>query len=179
MKKIVIDARKSGTGTGRYVDKLIEYLAKSKSDFEYTVLTKAEQVKFIKSIAPNFEVIETPYEDFSFGEQTGFKKQIESLKPDLVHFTMVQQPVLYNGNVVTTMHDLTTCRFKNPAKNPIVFTIKQQVYKWVNKKAARKSEVVIVPSEFVKNDVADYARINPEKIKVTYEAADKITEAAR
>lgn len=179
MKKIVIDARKSGTGTGRYVDKLIEYLAKSKPDFDYTVLTKAEQVGFIKSIAPGFEVIETPYEDFSLGEQTGLRQQLANLKPDLVHFTMVQQPVFYKGNVVTTMHDLTTCRFKNPAKNPVVFTLKQQVYKWVNKKAARKSKVVITPSEFVKNDVADYTKINPEKIVVTYEAADKISEAAK
>lgn len=176
MKKIVIDARESGTSTGRYVDKLIEYLAKLTPGFEIVVLTKPARVNFIKSIAPNFEVIESNIKEFTFSEQLALKKQIEKLTPDLVHFTMVQQPVLYPGKVVTTMHDLTTCRFKNPDKNPIIFTVKQQIYKWVNKKVARKSATIITPSSFVKNDVVGFTSVNADKITVTYEAADKINE---
>jgi len=70
---------------------------------------------------------------------------------------MVQQPVRYSGKVVTTMHDLTTTRFKNPDKNPVVFTAKQQVYKWVNKEVAKKSEYIIVASNYVKNDIIQFA----------------------
>jgi glycosyltransferase involved in cell wall biosynthesis len=93
-----------------------------------------------------------------------------------VHFGMVQQPVMYHGRVVTTMHDLITARFNNPAKNPLVFIAKQQVYKWVNKKAARKSAVILTPTQYVKDDVVDFTGVRPEKITVTYEAADFITE---
>lgn len=177
MKRIVIDARESGTTTGRYVDKLIEHLHTLRPEFEIVVLTKKSRLEFLQKLAPGFTIIETPYAEFGFGEQVGLKKQIEQLKPDLVHFTIVQQPVWYRGNVVTTMHDLTTVRFNNPSKNQLVFTLKQQVYKWVNKKVAKKSVAIITPSQSVKDDVAAFADIAPEKITVTYEAADLIHEA--
>lgn len=176
--KIVIDARESGSSTGRYIDKLIEYLHKLQPSHEFVVITKPQRLNFIKQIAPGFATVESSYKEFTFGEQLGFKRQLESLKPDLVHFGMVQQPVLYKGPVVTTMHDLTTMRFRNPAKNPLVFTAKQQVYKWVNKRVAHKSDRLIVPSEFVKQDVISYTGVPASKITVTYESADKISEPA-
>jgi glycosyltransferase involved in cell wall biosynthesis len=175
MARVLIDARESGTSTGRYIDKLIENLHKLQPWHEFIIITKKSRINFIKEIAPSFRVIETQFKEFTFGEQIGLKKQIESLHPDLVHFGIVQQPVLYIGRAVTTMHDLTTVRFKNPAKNPIIFTLKQQVYKWVNKRVARKSIAIITPTEFVKNDVAQFTRISPDKITVTLEAADAIT----
>lgn len=174
--KIVIDARESGTSTGRYEDKLVEYLVKIRTNFEFVILTKPHRVDFFKSLSNKLNVVESNYKEFTFSEQLGFKKQLNKLKPDLVHFGMVQQPILYKGKVVTTMHDLTTTRYKNPSKNLVVFTVKQVVYKWVNRVAALKSNAIITPSEFVKNDVAKFARINSRKITVTYEAADKIED---
>ncbi|MBI2007875.1 glycosyltransferase family 4 protein, partial [Candidatus Saccharibacteria bacterium] len=85
------------------------------------------------------------------------------------------QPVLYRGKAVTTVHDLTTTRFTNPVKNPVAYWVKQQVYKWLIKRVVRKSKHILVPSQFVKNDVAQYAKISPNKITVTYEAADRIS----
>jgi len=96
-----------------------------------------------------------------------------------VHFGMVQQPVLYRGRVVTTMHDLITLRFKNPSKNPFIYTFKQAVYKGVNKHALRKSKRVIAISEYTKKDLLALTPVAPDKIKVIYESADKITEAAK
>lgn len=178
MSRIVIDARESGTSTGRYVDKMIEYMHKLQPKHDITLLAKAHRLEFYNTLAPNFTVIETPFAEFSFGEQIGFKKQLESLHPDLVHFPMVQQPVWYRGRVVTTMQDLTTIRFRNPSKNPIIFTVKQMVYKWVNKKAAHKSRLVLTPTEFVRQDVINFTHISPDKVVVTYEAADAITAPA-
>lgn len=174
--KIAIDARESGTSTGRYIDKLVEYLHKLQLEFEITVLTKAHRLEFMRRIAPTFHIIETPFKEFTFGEQLGFKKQIDGLRADLVHFGKVEQPVLYRGKTVTTMHDLTMTWEKNPAKNPIVHAIKQQVYKAVNIWAARKSAAIITPSQFTKDDVARFTHVNPAKITVTYEAADAITD---
>jgi glycosyltransferase involved in cell wall biosynthesis len=176
MSKIVIDARESGTSTGRYIDKLVEHLHILEPKHEIILLAKAHRLEYLATIAPSFITVETPFKEFTVGEQLGFKGQIEGLEPDLVHFGMVQQPVFYKGQVVTTMHDLITTRFKNPIKNPIVFTLKQQVYKWVNKRVARKSSIIITPTQFVKEDVADYTHVNPDKITVTYESADFITD---
>jgi glycosyltransferase involved in cell wall biosynthesis len=178
MSKIVIDVRESGTSTGRYVDKLVEYLHQLQPRHSIILLARAERLKYLAEIAPNFIVFETPFKEFTFEEQIGLYKQVNTCEADLVHFPMVQQPVLYRGKVVTTMQDLTTIRFKNPTKNPVVFWAKQQVYKWLNKRVARKSAALITPTEFVKQDVAAYTHIKPEKITVTLEAADIITNAA-
>jgi glycosyltransferase involved in cell wall biosynthesis len=177
MESIIIDARESGTSTGRYVDKLIEHLHKLKPEFNMTILTKTPRVDFIKKIAPNFEVIESSYKEFTFAEQIGFLRQVKKLDADLVHFAMTQQPIRYRGKAVTTIHDLTTARFGNPSKNRLIFKIKQLVYKRVIKKVVHKSDAIITPTEFVRQDVASFTDISPEKIVVTYEAADKISEA--
>lgn len=176
MKKIVIDARESGTSTGRYIDKLIEYLYELRPSYKIVILTTKSRFEAVKKLAPKYEIIETTYKEFTFSEQAGFLKQINALKADLVHFGMVQQPIFYRGKVVTTMHDLTTVKFRNPAKNWLVFILKQQVYKWVNKIVARKSIFVITPTEYVKDAVAKFAHINSRKVVVTYEAADQITD---
>jgi glycosyltransferase involved in cell wall biosynthesis len=179
MAKIVIDTRKSGTGTGRYVDKLVEYLHKLRPEHEITLLAKTPRAKHLRELAPDFTVIESNYKEFGFNEQLGLLRQLRGLNPDLVHFTMTQQPVLYKGKVVTTIHDLTTLRFDNPSKNLAVFRSKQEVYKRVVKKVAQKSQYIITPSKYVKHDVAQYANISPDKVFVTYEAADQITAAAQ
>lgn len=179
MKRIVIDARESGQSTGRYVDKLVEYLYKLKPDFEIIVLTKSSRMDYIKKIAPGFRVIKADIKEFTFAEQIELKKLIRSLGADLVHFPAVQQPIWYRGKVVTTMQDLTTCRFNNPTKNPLIFKSKQQIYKWVNKKVARKSTRLITPSRFVKDDVVDFTGVKADKISVTHEAVDDFDEPAK
>lgn len=176
MKKIAIDARESGTTTGRYIDKLIEYLHELAPPFEFIILTKQHRLSYFSDIAPNFTTIESPFKEFTFDEQLSLPKQLHKLKPDLIHFSMVHQPLLYRGTTVTTMHDLTTCRFRNPSKNAVIFTIKQTVYKFINWYIPRKSSQLIVPSEFVKRDVMQFAHVGPDKFTVTYESSDPISD---
>lgn len=171
---MVIDARESGTSTGRYVDKLIENLHKLKPGQEIIILTKSPRLTFFKEVAPTFKVIRSDVKEFSFAEQLKLRRQIKKLEPDLVHFTMTQQPVLYRANKLTTIHDLTTARFDNPAKFGPLFKFKQAVYRFVIKSAAKRSRAVIVPSRFIKQDVSRFSGIPAGKIAVTYEAADRI-----
>jgi glycosyltransferase involved in cell wall biosynthesis len=174
MSRIVIDAREYGTSTGRYIEKLLQYLQTIDQAHEYKVLVKAG-VDF-QPVNSKFEKIVCPYREFTFGEQLGFSRQLYGLKADLVHFGMVQQPLLYRNKSVTTIHDLTTARFRNPAKNRLVFTVKQQVYRYVIKRAARRAVVVLTAAEYVKQDIVQFTGINLSKITVTYEAADPITD---
>lgn len=173
--KIAIDAREIRTSTGRYIERLIHYLQRIDKKNEYIILLKPKDMNSWEPVNPNFKKIATPYREFSFGEQIGFLKQLNKLGVDLVHFGMVQQPAFYRGKTITTMHDLTTLRFKNPAKNPLVFWFKQRVYAWLNKRVAKKSDAIITPTEFVKNDIVKYSNISPNKITVTLEAADKLS----
>lgn len=178
MSRIVIDARELRTSSGRYVERLLHYLQKIDHHNEYIVLLKPSEIATWHPTNPNFGSVSCPHKEFSFGEQLGLYKQIRSLKPDLVHFTFPQQPIRYSGKTVTTIHDLTTLRFHNPDKNAVVFKAKQRVYQHVIKRAARRSEEVVVPSEFVRDDVAKFAGLNGDKFIVTYEAAEPITHAA-
>lgn len=176
MKRLVLDARESGTSTGRYIDKLVEYLARLEPNLEIILLAKPHRLEYLRTLAPGFKVVEADHKEFTFDEQLGFARQLRSLKADLVHFGMIHQPILYRGAAVTTMHDLTTARFRNINKNPVIFTIKQFVYRQVIRKAAHTSLALITPSQYVKDDVVDYTGVDPAKITVTYEAADPIPE---
>jgi len=178
MSKIVIDARELRTSTGRYVERLLHYLQKIDNSNNYTVLLKPQDFEGWTPTNKKFHKLESPYKEFTWSEQIDLLRQIKKLEPDLVHFAMTQQPVLYRGRVVTTIHDLTTARFRNPAKNWLVFTVKRWVYRWVTRYVAHKSIFVMTDTEYVKDDLARFANLNSRKITVTYLAADKITEPA-
>ena len=178
MAKIVIDARELRTTTGRYIERLLHYLQEVDNKNDYLVLLKPKDIDSWLPSNEKFKTVACPYKEFTFREQISLLRQLNQIKPDLVHFGMVQQPVGYRGPVVTTMHDLTTVRFRNPSKNWLTFTFKRFVYIWVNRIVAHKSLAIITPSEFVKQDVAKFAKVNSRKITVTYEAADKIKEPA-
>ncbi len=172
--RIGIDARESGTSTGRYVDGLVEHLAKLKSPHHFVLVAKPERVDYLRKIAPKFEIVETKYKEFTFGEQYGLCWQVYGLRLDLMHFTMAQQPILYFGRVVTTIQDLTTTRFNNPAKNIVVFKFKQWVYRLVIKRVVRKSKRVISISDWVKYDTAHFAHVPTSKITTTHPAYGRI-----
>ena len=179
MKHIVIDARESGTSTGRYVDKLLEHLHRQNLDgLRFTILTTSKRVQYIKDTCPSFTVKETKYKEFSFGEQLGFARQIYALKADLVHFPLVQHPIFYLKPKVVGILDLTTLCFKNPSKNSVVFTIKQKIYWLVCWVATKKAKKIITISKYVKQDILKSFNINPDKIVVTYNAADKVPGSA-
>ena len=176
MKRIVIDARELRTSSGRYVERLLHYLQKLDEDHDYKVLLNPKDMAGWQPSNPHFEKIACPHKEFTFNEQIGLARQIRGLRADLVHFTFPQQPIIYRGPTVTTIHDLTTVRFSNPDKNPLVFKLKQAVYRQVIKRATRRSVRVIVPSQYVADDVAQFAGLDPGKITVTPEAADPITD---
>lgn len=175
-RRIVIDARESGTSTGRYIDKLVENLHNLKPNYKVTLIAKKKRVEFLEKVAPSFTVVPTRVKEFTFAEQIELLRQIRKQQADLVFFPAAQQPLLYLGKVVTTIQDLTTVRFRNPAKNWLVFTIKRGVYIWLNKIVGRKSAHLITPTEFVKDDFARFAHVNSRKITVTHESADKISD---
>lgn len=173
-KRIVIDARELRTSTGRYVERLLHHLqdVDTNKNHQYFVLLKPEDIDGWKPKNKRFTAVPCKYKEFTFAEQIGLLFQLYKLRPSLVHFGMTQQPILYLGKTITTVHDLTTIRFVNPSKNRVVFAIKQFVYKGVVKIAARKSSRVITPTEYVKDDLAKFAHINSRKIVATHEAVD-------
>jgi glycosyltransferase involved in cell wall biosynthesis len=177
MKKIVFDGRELRTSSGRYVERLLHYIQEIDDEHLYDVLLKPKDFEGWKPTNSKFSKIVADHKEFTFDEQLGFLSQIKKIKPDLVHFPFPQQPIFYRRPVITTIHDLTTLRFDNPDKNKFVFKIKQRIYKYVIKRAAHKSKHLLTGSEYVKHDIIQLTGVSPEKITVTYEAADAVVDS--
>lgn len=172
-KHIVLDARIRRTSTGRYVARLLDHLQTIDTFHRYTVLLHPEDDWH--PTAPNFKALPCPYAQFSFNplEQIGFMLQLIKLKPDLVHFTMTQQPLTYFGNIVTTTHDLTMFHFvRRGTTNPVVYWLKMKLYRFLFVWSHWKSKKVIVPTKFVAKDLIGYQPSTKKKVVVTYEAGD-------
>jgi glycosyltransferase involved in cell wall biosynthesis len=169
---IAIDARVINSGTGTYVAKLLDYLQEIDFDNEYTVLVRAKDVDYWKPTSSRFTVKIADFDNYSFAEQIGYKRFLDELNPDLVHFCMPQQPLLYKGARVTTMHDMTLLKTYNSDKNWLIFHIKQQIGRFVWKRIAVISDHVIAISKNTAKEYQEFTHISDEKMSVIYEAGE-------
>jgi glycosyltransferase involved in cell wall biosynthesis len=171
MKHIVIDARVRRSSTGRYADQLVEHLQDTDHTNRYTILVAPDDDW--KMHNPNFTTLPSPFPQFSFNplHELRFTWQLYRLKPDLVHFTMTQQPLLYFGNIVTTTHDLTMFYFAHPKGTPMwIFRIKLRLYAFLMWWSHKKSKRIVVPTNTVAKEIAERQPFTKKKVVVTYES---------
>ena len=172
-RRIVIDARNRRASTGRYTDRLVENLQEIDKMNRYTILVEPDDDWQLKS--PNFTPVPCRFKQFSFNpvDQIAFARQLYTLKPDLTHFTMTQQPLFYFGKIVTTTHDLTMLRHTRASRFPgPVHALGMVLYRFLFWAAHRKSKKIIVPSKFVAKDLAALQPFTKDKTEIIYEAAD-------
>jgi len=170
---IVIDGRIRRTSTGRYVDRLIEHLQDVDTFHRYTILLQPDDPW--KPKASNFHTVSCPYPQFSLNpvDEIKFTNQLYGLKPDLVHFTMTQQPLFYFGKIVTTSHDTTMYRFVRRGSTPLpLYKIKIGMYAFLVWWSHRKSNKVIVPTNTVAKEFIARQPFLANKTVVTYEASE-------
>ncbi|HEV2402948.1 MAG TPA: glycosyltransferase family 1 protein [Candidatus Saccharimonadales bacterium] len=170
---IVIDARIRRSSTGRYTDRLLEHLQAVDQYNRYTILIEPDDSWEPK--ADNFHAVACPFAQFSLNpfDQFLFAWQLYRLKPDLVHFTMTQQPLLYFGRIVTTTHDLTMFDFVRRGSTPLlVYRLKMMLYRFLVNSAHHKSRYIIVPTRTVAKELAAYQPFTTHKTAVTYEACE-------
>jgi glycosyltransferase involved in cell wall biosynthesis len=176
MKHIVIDARIRRASTGRPIDRFIEYLPKYDSKNKYTILIQPDDP--IKSNAKNISFLTVPFKQFSLNpsQQVIFAKQIKSLKPDLVFFTMTAQaPLAYTGPSITFTHDLTMLRYARAGRYPeIVHKLRMIGYRRLFNQGNLRAKTIIVPSKFVKDDLSKYLPKVKDKIEVVYESSEPV-----
>jgi glycosyltransferase involved in cell wall biosynthesis len=177
---IVIDARLYGpknTGIGRYTKNLLIFLTQTKNfnNYQYTLLINKLFESDIKNdLNENFNYISTNIAHYSWQEQIKLPFLLYKLKPDLVHFTHFNKPILYFGKSIVTVHDLIKHYFKGKdttTKNQGVYWIKHLGYLIVSWFAI-KTSYIIVPSNFWKEIIIKKFKINPKNIQTTYEAVD-------
>ncbi|MEO6109531.1 MAG: glycosyltransferase family 1 protein [Candidatus Saccharimonadales bacterium] len=176
---IAIDARIINSTSGRYVERLVTYLQDIDHTNHYSILVRAKDEKFWKPRNDNFKVIVAEYDQFSFAEQIGFNSFLKKLKPDLVHFGIIQQPVLYPGKKITTVHDMTLVKTYNSDKNWFVYHAKQFVGKFVIRSLIQSNDHLIAISKFTKKELIAFSPVPKEKVTVIYEASDIASGSSR
>lgn len=173
--RIAVDARLiNESGIGRYIRNLLENLAAIDSKNEYFLLLKNKDLNRF-SYGKNFASIEADFNWYSVTEQLKLPKLLDSLRLDLTHFPHFNVPLFYRGKFVVTIHDLIHQHFqmkRATTLDPLTYQIKQFGYRKVFKFAVEKSEEIIVPSLFVKNQIKKEWGIDENKITVTNEAVE-------
>lgn len=169
---IAIDARIINSSTGTYVERLVHYLQEIDTVNRYSILVPAKDLHYVTLTNPNFSFVAADFPNYSFAEQTTFKAFLDDLNADLVHFCMPQQPLGYKGLHITTVHDLNLLKTYNSDKNWFVYHAKQLVGRYLFKRIAHTNQHIIVPTQFTRDEYIAYSGISPDKVTVTYEAAD-------
>ncbi len=170
---IIIDARLYGlenAGLGRYTINLLDQLQIIDRKNAYKILLRKKYFNIL-DFSKNFEKILCDIPHYSFQEQFKLSKIIWKHNPDLTHFLHFNVPLNFNRKFIVTIHDMTMHYQKADSSNlllPIYF-IKHTFYKKVFKHAILKSQKIIVPSEFVKDEILKNFKVPKEKILVTYE----------
>ncbi|MBU1131398.1 glycosyltransferase family 4 protein [Patescibacteria group bacterium] len=173
--KIGIDARLYGTkhrGLGRYVQKLVDGVAKADDNNQYVVFLASENFDSFNSNNQRVKKVLLNVRWYSFKEQYLVPLVIKKEKVDLMHFPHFNVPLAYNRRFIVTIHDLIIKHFPNSRATNLPnwkYKLKLKGFDRVLNHAVQKSEKIIVPSNFVKGDIVSQFQISDSKIKIIYE----------
>ncbi len=126
-------------------------------EFQFVALVPSQTAEQWAKQFPLITVASADEPSYSLAEQTSFVARLESHHPDLVHFTMPQQPFLWVKPAVTTIHDLTLVRYDNIDMNKILYKVRKGVFISLLHTVIMRSRAIITPTNYVRDDLIDYA----------------------
>lgn len=176
-KHIAVDARIINSSTGRYIERLLTYLEQLDSPHQFSVLVRSKDIDYWQPTKPNFKLVVADFHQYTMEEQVGFYLFLKRFGADLVHFCMPQQPLLYTGAAVTTVHDLNLLRInENESMSWPVLKFKQAIFKNLLRTVIRRSRYIITPTQYVKDDLRKFQKVTDNNVIVTHEAADLVSD---
>jgi glycosyltransferase involved in cell wall biosynthesis len=174
--RIVIDARMLfWTGVGRYTQALLTELEAVDHDNQYVVLVRRADWAKWQPAQANFSKVESNINPYSLAEQWKLWRQLRALRPDLVHFTAPNAPLLYRGRRLVTIHDLTlldfdTSRGQGMAK--VMRGLKRIPFRLVMTNDARSATTILTATDYVHDQVIDRLGAPSARVRTVLLAAD-------
>jgi len=172
---IGIDAHnleRSRTGVGRYLFNLLKIWA---------VLSKENNVKFIlyfKDEIPAdlpqsdlFEIKLLKVKSTAFFTHWNLPQAAKKDKLDILFCPAYTAPLFYDGKIALTLHDISY--EARPKEFNWPSFADRILLKWVSKKSAKKATMIFTPSEFSRQEIIKYYKIEPAKIATTYLAVEE------
>lgn len=172
--RIGIDARLiEETGVGRYIRNLIIELGKLDKTNEYVVFLRKKS--FDMELPDRWEKRIADVHWHTMSEQFVMPRLFLDARLDLVHIPYHNPPIFYPGRMVVTIHDLTILHFDTGKATTLpmpLYKLKRFGYWSELMVGLRSAKSIIAVSESTKREIIDHFRVDPNKIVVTYEAAD-------
>ncbi len=175
--KIGFDAKRAflnSSGLGNYSRTLITNLQNFYPANNYHLFTSKNTDVYFK---PNVNLkIQTPQTTFdkhfpmfwrSYSATLGFDKLGLTIYHGLSN-ELPQNVLKFKGKKIVTIHDLIFMRYPKLYK-----PLDRKIYEKKVKHACKVADVIIAVSEQTKNDIVIFFGINPNKIKVIYQAVDE------
>lgn len=173
--KIGIDARLYGLqnrGLGRYVKNLVDGLLSYDPENHYVIFLAEDNFADLTSSAANYKKVLLPARWYSLKEQFLVSRIMGKSDLDLVHFPHFNVPLNFQKKFIVTIHDLIIDHFPDSRATTLpklLYRLKLASYRYTVKNAVKKSSKIIIPSEFVKQDLQNLYQAPKEKLKVIYE----------
>ncbi|MBX4205236.1 MAG: glycosyltransferase family 4 protein [Candidatus Doudnabacteria bacterium] len=168
---IGLDLRMLGGGSGisRYISEISQAVLETDKTNKYVLFFRnAQDAKPYERFGRKIIIADIAH--YSLAEQLKFSRILRKEKLDLVHFPHFNVPILYRGKFVVTIHDLTHTKFPGRKKSRVFHRL---AYNAVLAWAIRKSTAIVAVSESTKKEILEYFSVEPEKIHVVYEGANK------
>lgn len=178
VRRIGIDARMYGlahAGIGRYIQNLIRELSLLDKSNQYVIFTSPQAAKTL-SLPANYTIAIAKSRHYTVSEQILFLNLIHTYSLDVMHFPHFNFPILYSGKFITTIHDILwhhETGMRVTTLSPFKYHLKYIGYKLTVSQAVNRSQVIIVPSKWVKSQLLQaYPNIQSQKIDITYEGVE-------
>ncbi len=172
--RIAIDARMMGPentrGIGRYLEELIRAMVEISSADEFTLITRNERCAVS---GPNVKHVVADIPWYGIAEQVQMPKIFASINADVVHIPHWNVPLMFSGSLVVTIHDLLLRHEPSSAKastrNVMTRWLKRIGFRWSLNHSVAAAKEILVPTQFVADDLATFYPQAASKTTVTGE----------
>lgn len=184
--RVGIDCRFAASphGLGRYTRSLIpEVLRQAPADFEFVLFVQSVNDPWLETIKTNNQsfdgaqdrqLITSNSPHYSLTEQLQFPSLIKKSGIDLFYSPHFNVPLRCPVPFIATIHDLILHRYPNHAPH-----LKRIAYRKLMKYAVKKSEALIVVSDFTSREVSSvYGETAQEKMHVIGEGVASVFQPA-
>ena len=125
--------------------------------------------------SPNFQRIEASIDPYSVAEQMALPGVIQALKPDVVHFTAANTPLLWRGPRVVTIHDLTLLDFdttRHRGWRAGAGQVKRAAFRLVFWNNVRFATHLLTDTHYVAKQLVHRFQADPKRVTPALLAAD-------
>jgi glycosyltransferase involved in cell wall biosynthesis len=159
-------------GTETYAMGLLNGLKQLGSDYEFVLFLNRESAGLVQNDAPNFKSVVCPVyaenrKDRYYFEQVKLRQYLEKYKIGLLHSLGYTSPFFLRCPTVVSVPDLNFKAFGNamPFARRLMLSL-------LVRQAVLRSDKVVTISNFSRQEILSEYHVPPEKIIVTYLAAD-------